>query len=152
MKLDSWKNILTGLGTSRDKVTHTEFSSGPDLSDQTLEQLYHNDDIAARVCDLVPDEMLRQGFDIQVGHSGLDPESRAKYSNGTTAKPDKTSCSGSRVKHGIVSFKYVIRCTKKNGRRPKLEPNATGVSGRRGIGFLQPPSSWHSSPIFETFG
>lgn len=62
VNLDTWSNVLTGLGTARDKVTHTDFSVNARLSDQTLEALYHNDDIAARVCDLVPDEMLRQGF------------------------------------------------------------------------------------------
>jgi phage-related protein (TIGR01555 family) len=64
--LDSWNNAVTGLGHAmRDKITHTEFSASHVLSDETLEALYHGDDIAARVCELLPDEMLRQGFEIQ---------------------------------------------------------------------------------------
>lgn len=66
LRADSWNNAVTGLGHAmRDKITHTEFSADHVLSDETLESLYHGDDIAARVCELLPDEMLRQGFDIQ---------------------------------------------------------------------------------------
>lgn len=67
VRFDNWKNAITGLGHAmRDKVKHTEFSSSHLLSDEVLEALYHGDDIAARVCDLLPDEMLRQGFTIQL--------------------------------------------------------------------------------------
>lgn len=65
-RLDSWKNLLTGLGGSRDKSTHLHLSKGSALPAEYLEQLYLNDDIAARICDLVPHEMLRQGVCIKV--------------------------------------------------------------------------------------
>lgn len=66
LRADSWNNAVTGLGHAmRDKITHTEFSANHVLTDETLESLYHGDDIAARVCELLPDEMLRQGFEIQ---------------------------------------------------------------------------------------
>jgi phage-related protein (TIGR01555 family) len=65
-RLDSWKNLLSGLGTSRDKSTHLHLAKGSALPAEYLEQLYLNDDIAARICDLVPSEMLRQGLDIRV--------------------------------------------------------------------------------------
>lgn len=65
-RLDSWKNLLTGLGSSRDKSTHLHLGKGSALPAEYLEHLYLNDDIAARICDLVPSEMLRQGLDIWV--------------------------------------------------------------------------------------
>lgn len=66
LRFDSWVNAVSGLGHSmRDKAVHTEFSASHVLPDETLEGLYHGDDMAARVCDLLPDEMLRQGFLIQ---------------------------------------------------------------------------------------
>lgn len=75
-RFDSWKNLLTGLGTSRDKSTHTYLSTNGYLSSDYLEQLYLCDDIAARICDLIPSEMLRQGFTIKIeekefNYSGL---------------------------------------------------------------------------------
>jgi phage-related protein (TIGR01555 family) len=63
---DSWQNLLSGLGTGRDKSIHTHFSPKQHLPPDYLEQLYVNDDIAARICDLVPSEMLRQGIIIKV--------------------------------------------------------------------------------------
>lgn len=65
-RLDSWKNLLSGLGTTRDKSTYTHLAGGTSLPAEYLEQLYLNDDIAARICDLVPSEMLRQGINIHV--------------------------------------------------------------------------------------
>ncbi len=63
---DSWQNLLSGLGTGRDKSTYTYLLPGQTLSAEYREQLYLNDDIAARVCELVPYEMLRQGISIKV--------------------------------------------------------------------------------------
>ncbi len=63
---DSWQNLLSGLGTGRDKSTYTHLSPSQTLSADYLEHLYLNDDIAARICDLVPYEMLRQGFSVKI--------------------------------------------------------------------------------------
>lgn len=59
---DSWQNLLTGLGTARDKTAYSHYGPSADLPFEYLEQLYLNDDIAARIVDLIPCEMLRQGF------------------------------------------------------------------------------------------
>src|SRR5258708_2034948 len=59
---DSWQNLLTGLGTARDKAIYSHYSPSQSLPLEYLEQLYLNDDIAARIVDLVPGEILRQGF------------------------------------------------------------------------------------------
>lgn len=59
---DSWQNLLTGLGTARDKASYSHYTPHSDLPCEYLEQLYLNDDIASRIIDLVPSEMLRQGF------------------------------------------------------------------------------------------
>jgi uncharacterized protein len=59
---DSWQNLLTGLGTTRDKAVYSHYAPNSDLPFEYLEQLYLNDDIAARIVELVPNEMLRQGF------------------------------------------------------------------------------------------
>lgn len=61
-RYDSWQSLLSGLGTARDKATSTHFIPDTVLSAEYLEELYLKDDIAARICDLVPHEMMRQGF------------------------------------------------------------------------------------------
>jgi uncharacterized protein len=61
--LDEWTNPNTGIGTGHDKVVGTQFQvlTGPLMPSQ-LEDLYHNDDIAARICDLIPRTALREPF------------------------------------------------------------------------------------------
>jgi phage-related protein (TIGR01555 family) len=59
---DSWQNLLTGLGTARDKAVYSHYAPETALPLEYLEQLYLNDDLASRIVDLVPNEMLRQGF------------------------------------------------------------------------------------------
>ncbi|MCA9508977.1 MAG: DUF1073 domain-containing protein [Myxococcales bacterium] len=66
---DSWHNMLSGLGTHRDKSSYTHIQPNKRFSPQYLEQLYLNDDIAARICELVPYEMLRQGFSLKIDES-----------------------------------------------------------------------------------
>src|SRR5580704_13585263 len=68
---DSWQNLLSGLGSARDKSTYAHLDPNEGLATEYLEQLYLNDDIAARICDLVPYEMLRQGFSIKVDDQGF---------------------------------------------------------------------------------
>lgn len=93
-RADAWQNIATGIGTTRDKNTSTQFVWDARLDDQTIEALYHDDDMAARVCDELPDQMLRQGFSIvvdgdpEMGEQICDAldllEAREKYVDGMT--------------------------------------------------------------------
>lgn len=64
---DSWQNMLTGLGTGRDKAIHNQLQPNNRLPAEYLEHLYDNDDIAARICDLLPNEIMRQGIHILLG-------------------------------------------------------------------------------------
>jgi phage-related protein (TIGR01555 family) len=63
---DSWHNMLTGLGSGRDKSIYTHLLPNDRFKPEYLEQLYLYDDIAARICDMVPHEMLRQGFAVKI--------------------------------------------------------------------------------------
>lgn len=77
-KYDSWQNVLTGLGTLRDKRTAGGFLESPRLTDEQLENLYHGDDMAARVCDAIPEEAFRQGFEVKVEAEGDDADEQGK--------------------------------------------------------------------------
>lgn len=68
VRLDSWSNAWTGLGDAlRDKLTQTTFvGRGGRLADSILDDLFHEDDMAARVCEVLPQEMMRAGFEVTV--------------------------------------------------------------------------------------
>jgi phage-related protein (TIGR01555 family) len=72
-RLDSWTNALTGLGHAlRDKLQSTLFQSSPRLPDATLEALFCESDIAARICDALPRGALRNGFYVSAEETDLD--------------------------------------------------------------------------------
>ena len=61
-RVDAFINALTGFGDStRDSLMSATTTSGRRrLPDSTLEDLYHSDDMAARICDALPKEGLAQ--------------------------------------------------------------------------------------------
>lgn len=71
---DSWVNPLTGFGTTRDKTTYGYIQNTRILTDEELSALYHSDDMAARMVDVVPQEMLREGFFIETGDPKLNTQ------------------------------------------------------------------------------
>lgn len=69
MRLDGWKNTLTGIGVQgRDKRLGAEFQVDA-LAQITLEQIRQGDDIAARIVEAIPREMLRKGYETIVEES-----------------------------------------------------------------------------------
>jgi uncharacterized protein len=67
-RFDSWYSALTGLGDAlRDKVAGASFMASPRLPDQLAENLYHDNDMAAKVCDALPRAGLRKGFRVVFG-------------------------------------------------------------------------------------
>lgn len=66
-RLDGWVNTLTGLGdAARDKMMSYVFTRSNRIDDETLEALYDEDDMASRICDAVPEAMMRGGFTVKV--------------------------------------------------------------------------------------
>ncbi len=63
---DGWQNVLTGIGVSqRDKSTGSTFE--PDtLVQRELENIWRGDDMAARIIETPPNEMLREGFELKI--------------------------------------------------------------------------------------
>jgi phage-related protein (TIGR01555 family) len=61
---DGWGNILTGLGTGNDKKM-AAFLQYQRLSEADVETLYAQDDMAARVVDLLPNHALRKWIKFQ---------------------------------------------------------------------------------------
>lgn len=68
LKTDGYSNEVTGLGhRTRDKALFSTFERNCTLSEETLQAMYTNDGIVRRICDLIPQEAMRQGFEIKAG-------------------------------------------------------------------------------------
>lgn len=66
VKFDGWVNVLTGLGMrGRDKNVHSHFWIERIFEQAELDQLYRSDGITRRIMDIVPAEMVRQGWEIE---------------------------------------------------------------------------------------
>lgn len=66
VRMDGWTNPFTGLGTSRDKTMHSYFAQSAALSDAEADNLYESNDVAALICDAMPEQSLRQPVSIRV--------------------------------------------------------------------------------------
>jgi phage-related protein (TIGR01555 family) len=73
-RFDAWQNSITGIGTDRDKTTFSQYCADRLLSDGELSGIYHGSDLASRMVDIVPDEMLREGFTVDVGDANLNAQ------------------------------------------------------------------------------
>ncbi|MCK6552643.1 DUF1073 domain-containing protein, partial [Myxococcota bacterium] len=77
-RVDAWANVLTGLGTTRDKVTWTLPTQQRRLPDELAASIFRGDDVARKILTKLPSEMLRNGFSIKVQttsqRSGPDEE------------------------------------------------------------------------------
>lgn len=78
-RFDDWINPVTGMGTSRDKTTYGYVDRSRLLTDDELSALYHFDDMAARMVDVVPQEMLREPFDVETGDAKTDTAVAEKF-------------------------------------------------------------------------
>lgn len=64
-RLDGWTNQFTGVGVfGRDKSLGTRYREDCILSLEEITALYVGDDMAARIVDLIPDEMYGKGFEV----------------------------------------------------------------------------------------
>jgi len=59
---DGWVNLFSGLGGKADKRKSTKARPNGFLLDVELETIYADDGLAARAIDLLPDDMMKQGW------------------------------------------------------------------------------------------
>lgn len=73
--MDGWTNQLTGLGTSRDKRQSGTIKNPINSSSgKFFEALYHGDDMAAKIAETAPKEMVREWIDFTVQQGDGDDE------------------------------------------------------------------------------
>ena len=59
---DGWMNLFTGLGTKADKTKSTRAVPTGFLADAEKEIIYADDGLGARIVDLLPEDMMKQGW------------------------------------------------------------------------------------------
>jgi len=65
MKLDGWKNIISGIGiTNVDKMANMEVATSKTLTEGDLVELYKGEGIANRIVNIVADDAIRNGWEI----------------------------------------------------------------------------------------
>lgn len=62
---DGWKNMLSGIGTSRDPSEHSMPQNDSRLEREYVDAIYRADGIGRRVVDLPAEEMTRQWVEVQ---------------------------------------------------------------------------------------
>ena len=80
IRKDGWANLFTGLGTKADKSKHTVNKLRGIVIDEELENIYADDGLGAKIVDLLPEDMLKQGwkYTFQNEKEGMEDLS-AKY-------------------------------------------------------------------------
>lgn len=63
MRVDGWSNLVTGLGSSKDKSKFTRHKLGPILADNELESIFVEDGLGTRIVKLLPDDLFREGWE-----------------------------------------------------------------------------------------
>lgn len=66
VRSDGWENVLTGLGTGRDKTQYGYFRASCRISDQELTDLFNHHDLARRIVSLRPSDCYREGFKVEI--------------------------------------------------------------------------------------
>ncbi len=64
-RVDGWMNVLSGMGTWRDKTSHTRFSPDFTTDIEALMQ-WRSDDMSARIIEAKPSAALSKGYTIKI--------------------------------------------------------------------------------------
>ena len=70
-RTDGWANLVTGVAANHGRSNMRFFRDGR-LSFLELEDIYHGDAYAARVCDTVPEEACRKGINFHTDNPALN--------------------------------------------------------------------------------
>ena len=68
-RVDGWRSMLSGINTSKDKRTYSTFTAEPTNWMENLE-LWRGDDLAGRIVETIPNDMMREGWKLCVEGKG----------------------------------------------------------------------------------
>lgn len=97
---DAVYNLVTGLGTSRDKSTYTAYDDPDLLTMEELEALYAHNDIASVIVSKIVEDALRDGFTF--GRKDADEDEDAELVHKVMCKWKKLQADESRFQRGAI--------------------------------------------------
>jgi phage-related protein (TIGR01555 family) len=83
---DGWVNVLTGLGQLNKDKRESALPTIDLMSYEALATLYRASDLAARICDLPAEDMMREGFDVRIPDNEEGAEEIGAYLDGLGAE------------------------------------------------------------------
>ena len=151
-RLDSWVNLVTGVGLNRGRTALDFRASSTDyLTDGTLAELYGLDGLAARIVRSVPQHALRQGITVACGDASIDAALRARLDELGAVERTRLAWTWARLFGGGAVF-----IGADDGRDPR-EPLDLGAV--RTVRFLVDvdrrdltPQDWETDPLSARFG
>lgn len=150
-RMDSWLNVITGVGGTSSKVGAFTFSEGAQLPDDVLRALYEQDGFAAAIVDCVPDEALRQGFSVTTGDEAQDKALAAAHTRLGSREKLNEGWAWGRLYGGGSLFVGAD-----DGRDPSEPLDLKSVRSVRFLTVLEArdltPSQWVTDPLDPHFG
>ncbi len=151
-RLDGWSNILSRIGTERDRRVggDTMYTADP-VSIEEAEQLWLGSDLAARVIELLPKETMRRGFELR----GFEKE---------TSERINAVFESLRLRYWLVRAMQYERAYGGAGLFPVIndggelesELDEDSIQKVDGFKLFQPnelyPVRWYSDPMHEKYG
>lgn len=100
IQADSFYNVVTGVGTGRDKSSYGVWTDDPIMPDAELESLYANNDLAAVIVEKIVEDSLRDGFTVR--RAEASPEEDADLSKRVLARWTELQAEEMRFMRGAV--------------------------------------------------
>lgn len=93
-------NVLSGLGTSRDKSSHSEYATPTQLMQADCDAMYRKSWIAKKIINTIPGDMLRNWREF--AFSDMEDESKATELMDVLRKAEKRLCVRKRFKEAMI--------------------------------------------------
>ena len=148
-RVDGWVNLLTGVGTNRSKGL--SFVQPDRLGDEALEALFIGDPYANRICRVVPEEAIRQGYEITCGDATVESNIAAMHRRWQSNERLAAAWTWARVFGGGALFVGAD-----DGLDPREPLNEENIRSVRFLVQLDRrelvPLTWYNDPLEGRFG
>ena len=155
-RFDGWANVLTGIGhETYDKRLGASWIAG-EITYETAEALWRGGDMEARIVELIPSEMLREGFALNIADDAHGKE----ISEAVMARLDELDANnkliGGLQRERAYGGGAVLMSVDDGAASPAEPLDLARVRSVRGLNLLDPrdlwASSWYSDPWEPRYG
>lgn len=122
-RLDGWHNLLSSLGTDKDKSTGGEMEVVP-VTPQEARNIYRGDSFGARIAEARPREMFRAGWKVKISDADAQKQRELKNEDGTPKKLSRQDARRIRRRLDALASKTKALSERVMNRARALEANA----------------------------